>query len=72
MSRFTHPRRRVMTIATAVVVVLAGAGGYFAPLIRAYIRRANAPDHVGIMVGVKDRQNALRNPYAHLHIDAGL
>jgi acetyl-CoA C-acetyltransferase len=48
---------------------LAGAGGYFAPLIRAYIRRANAPDHVGIMVGVKDRENALRNPYAHLHIE---
>jgi acetyl-CoA C-acetyltransferase len=48
---------------------LAGAGGYFAPLIRAYIRRSNAPDHVGIMVGVKDRENALRNPYAHLHIE---
>jgi acetyl-CoA C-acetyltransferase len=48
---------------------MAGAGGYFAPLIRAYIRRSNAPDHVGIMVGVKDRQNALRNPYAHLRIE---
>src|SRR5438270_8860171 len=48
---------------------LAGAGGYFAPLIRAYIRRSNAPDHIGIMVGVKDRQNALRNPYAHLQIE---
>jgi acetyl-CoA C-acetyltransferase len=48
---------------------LAGAGGYFAPLIRAYMRRANAPDHVGIVVAVKDRENALRNPYAHLHID---
>jgi len=48
---------------------LAGAGGYFAPLIRAYIRRSGAPDHVGIMVGVKDRQNALRNPYAHLRIE---
>jgi acetyl-CoA C-acetyltransferase len=48
---------------------LAGAGGYFAPLIRAYIRRANAPDHIGIMVGVKDRLNALRNPYAHLQIE---
>src|SRR5881392_812806 len=42
---------------------LAGAGGYFAPLIRAYIRRANAPDHIGILVGVKDRENALKNPY---------
>jgi acetyl-CoA C-acetyltransferase len=48
---------------------LAGAGGFFAPLIRAYIRRANAPDHVGIMVGVKDRENALKNPLAHLHLE---
>ncbi|HLG92564.1 MAG TPA: thiolase domain-containing protein [Acidimicrobiales bacterium] len=48
---------------------LAGAGGYFAPLIRSYIRRSGAPDHVGIMVAVKDRQNALRNPYAHLHLE---
>jgi acetyl-CoA C-acetyltransferase len=48
---------------------LAGAGGYFAPHIRAYIRRSGAPDHIGIMVGVKDRLNALKNPYAHLHIE---
>src|SRR3989440_2537095 len=48
---------------------LAGAGGYFAPLIRAYIRRASSPDHVGIMVAVKDRENALRNPLAHLHLE---
>ncbi|MGH9204960.1 MAG: thiolase domain-containing protein [Acidimicrobiales bacterium] len=48
---------------------IAGAGGYFAPLIRSYIRRSNAPDHVGILVGVKDRENALRNPYAHLHLE---
>src|SRR3954452_15303561 len=48
---------------------LAGAGGYFAPLIRAYIRRSNAPDHIGIMVAVKDRENALRNPLAHLHLE---
>jgi acetyl-CoA C-acetyltransferase len=48
---------------------MAGAGGYFSPLIRAYIRRSGAPDHIGIMVGVKDRQNALRNPLAHLHIE---
>lgn len=45
----------------------AGAGGYFAPHIRSYMRRANAPDTTGIMVALKDRQNALRNPYAHLH-----
>jgi acetyl-CoA C-acetyltransferase len=44
----------------------AGAGGYFAPLIRAYMRRSGAPDHIGMMVAVKDRRNALKNPYAHL------
>ena len=27
-----------------------------------------APDHIGRMVAVKDRQNAMRNPYAHLHL----
>jgi acetyl-CoA C-acetyltransferase len=47
--------------------LVAGAGGYFAPHIRAYMRRANAPDHIGILVALKDRQNALRNPLAHLH-----
>jgi acetyl-CoA C-acetyltransferase len=46
--------------------VLAGAGGYFAPHIRAYIRRAGAPGHIGAMVAVKDRRNGSRNPYAHL------
>ncbi len=45
---------------------VAGAGGYFAPLIRAYIRRSGAPADVGMMVAVKDRLNALQNPYAHL------
>ncbi len=45
----------------------AGAGGYFAPHIRSYIRRAKAPDHIGILVALKDRKNALNNPYAHLH-----
>jgi acetyl-CoA C-acetyltransferase len=48
---------------------IAGAGGYFSPLIRAYIRRSGAPDHIGILVGVKDRQNALKNPLAHLHLE---
>jgi acetyl-CoA C-acetyltransferase len=47
--------------------LVAGAGGYFAPHIRAYIRRSNAPDHIGIKVAVKDRLAALKNPYAHLH-----
>jgi acetyl-CoA C-acetyltransferase len=45
-----------------------GAGGYFAPHIRAYIDRSGAPDYVGPMVAVKDRKNALKNPYAHLRI----
>jgi acetyl-CoA C-acetyltransferase len=45
----------------------AGAGGYFAPHIRSYIRRSKAPDHIGMLVALKDRQNGLKNPYAHLH-----
>ena len=45
----------------------AGAGGYFAPHIRSYMARSKAPDHIGILVALKDRQNALKNPYAHLH-----
>jgi len=45
----------------------AGAGGYFAPHIRSYIRRSEAPDHIGTLVALKDRQNGLKNPYAHLH-----
>ena len=44
----------------------AGAGGYFAPHIRSYMWRAKAPDHIGILVALKDRRNALKNPYAHL------
>jgi acetyl-CoA C-acetyltransferase len=47
--------------------LVAGAGGYFAPHIRAYMRRSEAPDHIGILVALKDRRNALKNPYAHLH-----
>ena len=48
--------------------LVAGAGGYFAPHIRAYIRRSGAPDDIGIKVAVKDRLNAVKNPYAHLHL----
>ncbi|MFF0814718.1 thiolase domain-containing protein [Rhodococcus sp. NPDC003318] len=44
----------------------AGAGGYFAPHVRSYIRRSGAPDHIGAMVAVKDRLNGVKNPYAHL------
>ncbi len=45
----------------------AGAGGYFAPHVRSYIRRSGSPDHIGMLVALKDRQNGLKNPYAHLH-----
>ena len=48
--------------------LVAGAGGFFAPLIRAYMRRSGAPDYIGHLVAVKDRKAALRNPKAHLHI----
>lgn len=48
---------------------VSGAGGYFAPLIRAYMRRSGAPKHIGHLVAVKDRLNAMKNPYAHLKMD---
>jgi acetyl-CoA C-acetyltransferase len=44
----------------------AGAGGYFAPHVRSYIRRSGAPEHVGAIVAAKDRRNGSLNPYAHL------
>jgi acetyl-CoA C-acetyltransferase len=50
------------------VALVAGAGGYFAPLVRGYMRRSGAPDDTGIRVALKDRKNALKNPYAHLQI----
>jgi len=50
-----------------IMPVHAGAGGYFAPHVRSYIRRSGAPTYIGAMVAAKDRQNALKNPYAHLH-----
>jgi acetyl-CoA C-acetyltransferase len=50
------------------VAVVAGAGGYFAPLIHAYIARSGAPEDTGIRTALKDRLNALKNPYAHLQI----
>jgi acetyl-CoA C-acetyltransferase len=51
------------------VATVAGAGGYFAPLVRGYIRRSGAPEDTGIRVAVKDRQNALKNPKAHLKLE---
>lgn len=47
--------------------LVAGAGGYFAPYIRQYMARSKAPDDTGVLVALKDRLNALKNPYAHLH-----
>lgn len=49
------------------VPVGAGAGGYFAPHVRAYIQRSKAPLDTGAMLAVKDRLNAAKNPLAHLH-----
>jgi len=46
--------------------IVAGAGGYFAPLIRAYMTRSKAPEDTGIRVALKDRLNALKNPTSHL------
>ncbi|GAA2063486.1 thiolase domain-containing protein [Williamsia deligens] len=45
----------------------AGAGGFFAPHVRAYIRQAGAPEHIGAIVAAKDRRNGAKNPLAHLH-----
>lgn len=44
----------------------AGAGGFFAPYIRLYIERSGAPADTGARVVVKARDNAARNPHAHL------
>lgn len=46
-----------------------GAGGIFAPWMRSYITKSGAPEHIGWKVAVKDRQNARKNPYAHLQLD---
>src|SRR6266700_1841129 len=47
------------------IQVVAGAGGYFAPHIRAYIRRSGAPPHIGALMAVNARRNAGISPYAH-------
>ena len=44
------------------VPMVAGAGGYFAPIIRSYMTRSGAPEHIGMKVAVKDRLNALKKP----------
>jgi acetyl-CoA C-acetyltransferase len=48
--------------------MVAGAGGFFAPLIRGYMERSGAPEDTGIRVALKDRLNALKNPLAHLKL----
>ena len=52
--------------------LVAGAGGYFAPLMRSYIRRSDAHADTGPMVALKDREHGLLNPYAHLHLQQTL
>ncbi|MAY34801.1 MAG: acetyl-CoA acetyltransferase [Spongiibacteraceae bacterium] len=46
----------------------AGAGGFFAPIIREYMRRTQASPEAGIKVAVKDRLHGARNPLAHLQL----
>ncbi len=46
--------------------LVAGAGGYFAPYCRAYIAKTGCPPHIGPLTAVNARENAGRNPYAHL------
>jgi acetyl-CoA C-acetyltransferase len=46
--------------------LVAGAGGYFAPYCRAYIKRTGCPPHIGPITAVNARANAGRNAYAHL------
>ena len=63
----SSPRARPCGRCRAAVPALHGRRRHFAPHIRSYIRRSSAPDHIGMLVALKDRQNALKNPYAHLH-----
>ena len=46
--------------------LVAGAGGFFAPYVRAWMRRTGCPPHIGPIVAVNARDNATRNEYAHL------
>ena len=49
-----------------VAPLVAGAGGFFAPYCRAYIKRSGCPPHIGPLTAVNARANAAMNPYAHL------
>lgn len=46
--------------------MVAGAGGFFAPYCRAYIKKTGAPSHIGAVIAANARDNATRNEYAHL------
>jgi acetyl-CoA C-acetyltransferase len=46
--------------------LVAGAGGFFAPYCRAYIKKTGAPAHIGPITAANARENAGRNEYAHL------
>jgi len=46
--------------------LVAGAGGFFSPYVRAWIKRTGCPPHIGPIVAVNARDNATRNEYAHL------
>jgi acetyl-CoA C-acetyltransferase len=43
-----------------------GTGSLFGALCREYIARSHAPSHIGDVAALKDRQNALLNPYAQV------
>jgi acetyl-CoA C-acetyltransferase len=43
-----------------------GTGSLFGALCREYIHRSGAPSHIGDLAALKDRRNALRNPYAQV------
>ncbi len=49
-----------LTVKTPLqAAVVAGAGGYFSPLIRGFMRRRGAREDTGIRLSLKDRRKAL-------------
>jgi acetyl-CoA C-acetyltransferase len=43
-----------------------GTGSLFAAICDEYIHRSGAPGHIGDVAALKERQNAVRNPYAQV------
>jgi acetyl-CoA C-acetyltransferase len=43
-----------------------GTGSLFGAMCREYIDRSGAPSHIGDVAALKDRRNALRNPFAQV------